>query len=68
MHEEKHTEGGETYYAVNKTAGKAFRRTGDEEWQPVDPKSVNIAAGAERAGHQKLENNWFSIYKVTTGK
>jgi hypothetical protein len=53
-----------TLYAINKTAGKAFKRSGEaDDWEPVDPKTVNQTANLERAGHLKIGNNWFSVYK-----
>jgi hypothetical protein len=53
-----------TQYAINKTAGKAFKRSNEgEEWEPIDPKSVGQIAALERAGHLKIGNNWFSVYK-----
>ena len=40
-----------TLYAINKTAGKAFRRAaGSEEWEPVDPKSIS-GSEMERVNH-----------------
>ena len=61
MKEQSH--GRETFYAINKTAGKAFRRAGETtDWEPVDMKVAQQATG-ERAGHQKIEGNWFSVYK-----
>jgi hypothetical protein len=54
-----------TLYAINKTAGKAFKKSGEaEQWEPVDPKSIAGGAALERAGHEKIGNNWFSIYKA----
>ena len=54
----------EVLYAINKTARMAFRRAGEEEeWQPVDMKSIEAGSKLERAGHQKIGNNWFSLYK-----
>lgn len=51
-------------YAINKTAGKAFKRSSEaEEWEPIDPKSVGPVASLERSGHLKIGNNWFSVYK-----
>ena len=64
MKEQGRTKDNGTFYAINKTAGKAFRRAGEsDEWEPVDPKSVN-GGSMERAGHQKIGNNWFSVYKA----
>jgi hypothetical protein len=66
MKEQERTKGSGTFYAINKTAGKAFRRSGeDAEWEPVDPKSISSTGSSmERAGHEKIGNNWFSVYKA----
>ena len=57
--------GASTLYAINKTAGKAFRKSNEaEQWEPVDPKSISGGAALERAGHEKIGSNWFSIYKA----
>ncbi len=54
-----------TLYAINKTAGKAFKKSSEsEDWEPVDPKSINGGSALERAGHEKIGNNWFSVYKT----
>ncbi|HWE64272.1 MAG TPA: hypothetical protein VHB98_21380 [Chloroflexota bacterium] len=54
-------------YAINKTAGKAFRKAPDaDKWESVDPKSVPDAR--ERAGHQKIGDNWFSVFKTGEGE
>ena len=59
------TKGGSTLYAINKTAGKAYRKSNDgDQWEPVDPKSISGGAALERAGHEKIGGNWFSIYKA----
>ncbi len=59
------SKGASTLYAINKTAGKAFKKSGDaEQWEPVDPKSIAGGAALERAGHEKIGDNWFSIYKA----
>jgi hypothetical protein len=64
MKDHDRTKGSGPYYAINKTAGKAFRRTNeDAEWEPVDPKSIGSGPAMERAGHEKIGNNWFSVYK-----
>lgn len=53
------------FFAINKTAGKAFRKANESEaWEPVDPKSIGSGTALERAGHEKIGNNWFSIYKT----
>ena len=55
-------------YAINKTAGKAYRKTGNgDEWESVDPKSINNTQ-LERAGHQKIGDNWFSVFKTGEGE
>lgn len=65
MKDHDRTKGSGTVYAINKTAGKAFKKSGDaDEWQPVDPKSIDGGAQLERAGHEKIGNNWFSLYKT----
>lgn len=66
MKDQDRAKGIGTFYAINKTAGKAFRRSGeDAEWEPVDPKSIGGTSNAmERAGHEKIGNNWFSVYKA----
>ena len=61
---EQNQHAGGTLYAINKTAGKAYRRAANsDEWESVDPKSTPSSATLERAGHQKIGNNWFSVYK-----
>jgi hypothetical protein len=53
-----------TLYAINKTAGKAYRKAADaEEWESVDPKSI-ASGNLERAGHEKIGDNWFSVFKT----
>jgi hypothetical protein len=62
---EQKGKGGSTLYAINKTAGKAFRKSNEAgEWEAVDPKSITGSAALERAGHEKIGNNWCSIYKA----
>jgi hypothetical protein len=65
MKDQGKNKGNGTFYAINKTAGKAYRRTDDnEEWEAVDPKSVSGGSALERAGHEKIGSNWFSVYKA----
>jgi hypothetical protein len=53
-----------TLYAINKTAGKAYRKHVDgEDWESVDPKSI-ANSSLERAGHEKIGGNWFSVFKT----
>jgi hypothetical protein len=63
----KNQDGGKTdgtLYAINKTAGKAYRRSSENgEWEQVDPKTIS-GATMERAGHQKIGDNWFSVFKT----
>lgn len=56
-----------TLYAINKTAGKAYRKPADaDEWESVDPKSIT-GSHLERAGHEKIGGNWFSVFKAGEG-
>lgn len=65
MKDQKGMPNSEPLYAVNKTARKAFRRDrADAPWEPVDPGSVSLSADQERVGHEKIEDNWFSVYKA----
>lgn|GEM_PF-2031158 len=68
MKNQAHHKADGTLYAINKTAGKAFRRAaGSEEWEAVDPKSIS-GSEMERVNHEKIGNNWFSVYKDAEGE
>lgn len=55
----QHTSANKTLYATQKTAKLAYKKVGDGEWEPIDPKS--IPADVERAGHEKIGEKWLTV-------
>jgi hypothetical protein len=53
-----------TFYAVNKQRKRAYRRLGQGTWEPVEPLSKEAVAAAEEVGWDRIEDGWFSVYRL----